>query len=304
VIYLVHHAATLLLGVVAVVALTRSSASLRAPRTSILLWQAGTLTIVLSVVGLLLTGGLRPYARGIVPGLAALAADLATPDARLPSAGQLFAIGAGLVVVTALAAIQAASSWQCHRRRSRHRQLLQLVASHDVDRGVRVLEHPAVTAYYLPGRSGCVVVSRGALHALTPDELAAVLAHEQAHARYRHHVALAPFHALHRAFPLRPFAAMATRMDLLVELCADDHAARRVGRGPLLSALRSMRRHGVLSAAPSDTLAAATTALDHRIDRLDRPTPRRRSGALVTTIAVAAALVVTATPMSLFAFPL
>jgi hypothetical protein len=93
-------------------------------------------------------------------------------------------------------------------------------------------------------------------------------------------------------------------MGLLVELCADDHAARRVGRSPLLSALRSMRRHGVLSAAPPDTLAAATTALDHRIDRLARPAPRRRSGALVTTIAIATALVVTATPVSLFAFPL
>jgi hypothetical protein len=65
-----------------------------------------------------------------------------------------------------------------------------------------------------------------------------------------------------------------------------------------------MRQHGVLPATPPATLAAAATALDHRIDRLVRPTPRRRSGALVTTVAVASALVVTATPMSLFAFPL
>ena len=108
VIYLGHHAATLLLGVLAVVALTRSSSSLRAPRTSILLWQAGTLTIALSVVGLLLAGGLQSYARGIVPGLAALAADLATPDARLPTVGQLFAVGP-------------ASSWSPHWPRSRPR---------------------------------------------------------------------------------------------------------------------------------------------------------------------------------------
>jgi len=304
VIYLGHHAATLVLGVLAVVALTRSSSSLRAPRTSILLWQASTLTIVLSAVGLLLTAGLQPSARGIVPGLTALAADLATPASPLPAARQLIAVGAGLGTVAALVAIQIASSWRCHRRRSRHRHLLRLVASHDVDRDVRVLDHPAVTAYYLPGRSGCVVVSRGALRALTPDELTAVLAHEQAHARYRHHVALAPFHALRRALPMRPLAAMANRMDLLVELCADDAAARRVGRGPLLSALRSMRRRGLLPTAPPGTLGAAATALDHRIDRLDRPTPRRRAGALVPALAVATALVVAATPLSLFAFPL
>lgn len=217
---------------------------------------------------------------------------------------RLIAVGAGLVVAIALITIQAASSWQCHRRRSRHRQLLRLVASHDIDPGVRVLDHPAVTAYYLPGRTGCVVISNGAPRALSPDELTAVLTHEQAHARYHHHVALAPFHALRRAVPLRPFSVMANRMDLLVELFADDEAARRVGRGPLLSALRSMRHHGLLSAAPPHTLAAAATALDHRIDRLDHPIPHRRSGALITTIAVATALVVAATPVSLFAFPL
>jgi beta-lactamase regulating signal transducer with metallopeptidase domain len=307
VIYLGHHAVTLTLGVLAVAALARSPLGLRAPRTSILLWQAGTLTIALSAVGLLLAGGLQPYARGIVPGLAALGADLARATPLPLSAGQLIAVVAGLLVVAALVGVQVASSWQCHRGRARHRHLLQLVAAHDADRDVHVLDHPAVAAYYLPGRSGCVVISRGALRTLTPDELAAVLAHERAHARYRHHLALAPFHALRRATPFRPVAAMANRMALLVEMCADDDAVRRVGSGPLLSALRTLRtlhRHGAHPDTPPDALAAAATALDHRIERLaDRP-PRRRAGRLVATTAVLAALTVAATPASLFAFPL
>ncbi|MGI5133137.1 M56 family metallopeptidase [Pseudonocardia sp. CA-107938] len=302
-IYLVHHAVTLTVGVLTIAALTRSSRSLGAPRTSILLWQASTLTVALSAVGLLLTAGLRPYARGIVPGLTALTADLTT-GAPLPTTAQLIAVGTGLAVVAAMVAIQAGSSWRCHRRRSRHRQLLDLVAAHDADRHVHVLDHPAVTAYYLPGRTGCVVVSRGALSVLTPDELGAVIAHEEAHARYHHHIALAPFQALHRAVPLRPFRVMANRMALLVELCADDAAARRVGTAPLVSALRSMRRHAVLPATPLDTLAAGVTALDHRIRRLDRPAPRRRSATPIGAVAVAAALVVAATPLSLFALPL
>ena len=97
--------------------------------------------------------------------------------------------------------MQAHSSWRVHRHRSRHKTLLRLVSPSWPPGEPVVLDHPAAAAYYLPGPSGCIVISSGAQSALTADELAAVLAHERAHARRRHHLALAPFRALSHALP-------------------------------------------------------------------------------------------------------
>jgi Zn-dependent protease with chaperone function len=93
--------------------------------------------------------------------------------------------------------------------------------------GVVVVERDDVVAFAVPGRRPRVVVSAGLLSRLHPDELAVVLAHEQAHLRHRHHLyALATFVAGRFA----PWLLPATRLARFsLERWADEDAARQLG---------------------------------------------------------------------------
>jgi hypothetical protein len=252
-------------------------------------------------VGLLLSLGLAPYRRGIVPALCELTADLrigAAPPALTPA--HLVAVAAGLLLAAALLAAQAHSTWRLCRQRSRQRLLLRLVARADARSHALVLDHPEAAAFYLPGPSRCVVISTGAIRALTETQLAAVLAHEHAHARGRHPLALAPFHARRRAIPCRPVARAAACVGLLVEMCADDHAARRHGHGAVASALLRFPQPND-RAAPPGALAAAGDDVALRIQRL-RTRPPSLPAPLSWAISLTA-LAVATTPASLFVLP-
>jgi Zn-dependent protease with chaperone function len=137
--------------------------------------------------------------------------------------------------------------WSGHRTgtrlragRRRHRTLVDTLGTH-TDGGVRVLDHPTPTAYCLPGLRQRVVLTRGALSALPPPELAAVLAHERAHLRARHDLVLEFFQVLHAAAPARLRTPAALReVRFLVEVLADRAARRSVGAVPLARALATL----------------------------------------------------------------
>ncbi|WP_147918189.1 M56 family metallopeptidase [Ruania zhangjianzhongii] len=93
-------------------------------------------------------------------------------------------------------------------------------------------------AFALPARHGGIVVSDGCLGTLEEDELAAVLAHEQAHVQQRHHLVLALVGALVRALSWVPLlAAIRAALPHYLEIAADDAARRRAGTPALASAL-------------------------------------------------------------------
>jgi Zn-dependent protease with chaperone function len=82
------------------------------------------------------------------------------------------------------------------------------------------------------------VLSRGALSLLSYDEVRAVLAHEQAHLAQRHDLVVLPFVALGATFPALPAVRTArAEVALLIELLADDSAARKHDRTHLARAL-------------------------------------------------------------------
>lgn len=152
-------------------------------------------------------------------------------------------------------------------------------------------------AYCLPGRRRQTVLTRGALDVLTAPQLAAVLAHEEAHLRARHDLALAPARALTRAFPRVPlFSAAALELPILLEMCADDAAARRHGSAAVVGALRSLSSRR----APEGTLAANGYSTRARIDRLLRPSQRQLSPRLAFS---SAALLLGAGPFMAAAAP-
>ena len=81
--------------------------------------------------------------------------------------------------------------------RSQQRTVLDLVAeTPNSFEGVRLLRHPYPMAYFVPGDGGRVVLSTGAIDALSRSELDAVIAHENGHRNGRHGAVLIPLQVL------------------------------------------------------------------------------------------------------------
>ena len=104
--------------------------------------------------------------------------------------------------------------------------------------GAVLVEHPQPTAYCVAGRHPTVVLTTGAVQALDPGQLAAVLAHERAHLAAHHHWLLAMARIGRQVLPFLPLMRNAdSQVTRLVEMHADDAARRASGPGPLATAL-------------------------------------------------------------------
>lgn len=251
----------------------------RAPGSAIVLWQALGLAWGLGLIGGVLALALAPYGRGVAHGLAVLVSDVAA--GRLGGRFSLvhvavLAVGVGLGAV--LVGVLVVSFWDVVAARRRHRALLALVGhgSPQVP-GAFVLDHSAAAAYcipgILPGSSAHVVVSEGTLQLLDRAELAAVLAHEWAHARQHHDLVLLPFRALRRVLPTFGVVSdVFAAVELLVEMCADDQARRQHAEGPLAGALLRFSVAG-LARTPAGGLAVAETDVIARVRRLTEQLP-------------------------------
>lgn len=161
-------------------------------------------------------------------------------------------------------------------------------AVHLVGRRVRglhavVLDVAAPAAYCVAGRPHAVVVTTGALDTLSKPELAAILAHEQAHLDGHHPQIVAVARALAGTFPkLRLMTEGADHVTRLLEMCADDRAAREHGRGPLLSGIFALTGAAPVAAG---ALGATGVAVLARAERL-ASAPRRELGRTALMIAV------------------
>ncbi|TXK18972.1 M48 family metalloprotease [Homoserinibacter sp. GY 40078] len=147
-----------------------------------------------------------------------------------------------LLVVGALAALVA----------SRHELLVDmqeserdavLAAPHEVlategrtELIVSSIDRPFACA--VPGRSRAIVVSAGLQRLLSPAQLGAVIEHERAHLVGRHALAVRLADLNAACLPgLRAPRELRRTTRLLLELIADDHAARRAGAAHLANAL-------------------------------------------------------------------
>jgi Zn-dependent protease with chaperone function len=287
----------------------------RSPAAAIVLWQAMGLGWGLAAIGTLAALGTDRGGSGFgVAGdaLAVLARavhDLvgeATPPGLL-AALRLLCLAASAALLALLCWVLMAASGAVLRDRRRHRALLTLLAHGDPKvPGALVVDYPAAAAYCVPGLRSRIVISAGALDLLDQAELAAVLAHERAHARERHDLVLLPFTALCRAFPWswsaqRAYAAVA----LLIEMLADDHALRHRPARELVTALIRVGAAGP-AGTPAGALAMAggrpaESGVCARVERLLAPAPGLSAPALALVSGAAAALVVV--PVALLLFP-
>ncbi|MGC9538595.1 M56 family metallopeptidase [Streptomyces sp. UG1] len=292
--------ALLLLGYAAVLGalvparLARADWTRRAPRLAILAWQALTATVLVSVVlgGLALAVPTLPVSGNLADMLhacvLALRAQYAAPGgAAVAAAGTTVA----LLLVGRTGCCLAGALWRARRERTRHARALALVGSARPDLGVTVLEDERPAAYCLPGHGHRIVLTSAALAALAPHELRAVIAHERAHIRQRHHLVLAWAEALERAFGrLAPFRTAAEQTRHLVELAADDAATTRCDPLTLAGALVGLA--GARAAgAPTASLAASGGHAAARVRRLLGPhRPLRRGVAWAGALAAGAVL--------------
>ncbi len=256
------------------------------PRAAIVLWQSVAVAAVLAAVGsalaapeALLRVFLHPEERtGVALAVAVGAA----------------AVLAGLIVVR-LVVVLVLLAVRTRVRRARHRDMVDLLAR--ADRGdavgalragtVRVLDGAVPFAYCVPGRvgrEGRVVLTGAALDTLCPNELRAVIAHEQAHLDARHDLVREGFTALHKAFPVivRSREARDT-VALLLEMLADDAGRRRHGDAAMA---------GALDAFASTGRAGYGTDVVERLERIRSHVRGGRALAAGTDLAAVALVVV------------
>ena len=239
-------------------------------------------------VGVSVTGPLilrRCSSTGHAPGVA-VAAWLAAAGSAVGSwqvaAGLTIAAGPPWLRAAAVAAViallirwvwaGAVTVGRDLRRRARHRDGLRLIARLDRHLGVWLVDTAEPLAYAVPGRGGLIVLTRGARERLSARQLSAVLAHERAHLSERHELISLAANVCSRALPWLPlFSQVGPHVALLLEMRADDAAARVHGARTVAGALAALSRE----AAPAGAFAAGGATVTLRTRRLRRAHGRR-----------------------------
>lgn len=180
------------------------------------------------------------------------------------------AVSAPVPLVGVVSLVVAAVRQVCHLVRAR-RECARLPG----DTELAVLDDDAPLAFALPGAPGRVVVSRGMLRCLGDSEREALLAHERAHLRGRHHLFQSVWRITAALNPvLRPLAVAGS---FLLERWADEEAAERVGDRKVVA--HAVGRAALASAGAPRPLAMAVTGgvVPQRVLALLAPPPARRN---------------------------
>lgn len=298
-IYALHHASAILGAALTGAALLHQKAWTRQyPRAAVILWHLVTLSCVLASFGFLVSIALSALGRGVVPALGAVGRG--QQSLRALTTVEAAALVSALSLLLAVGGAYASSTLRSRRAQSRQRLLLEIVA--DRRRGpVTVIDHTAPLVYALPGSKPQIVATTAAIGVLTPLELDAVLAHERHHLSARHDLAILPFAMLRRISRHScVFLAIEAEVDLLLEMCADDHAARQGHRDALRSSLDHFTAEGVREVGLHSERVAAD-AIGARRDRLTKFRLGARRGLALT--GYGATLTFLATTLSLYVLP-
>lgn len=247
-----------------------------APRLGVAAWVVALATVPaawLTAVGFLFADLVR---NATMTGRSAIGSCLAVLDhlvsGRADIWGQIGLIGFAVIAVLA----SGAAVWRLNKRlndmrnRTRdHAQAAHIVGRRIAGLGAVVIDAPHRAAYCVAGRPYAIVVTSAALDALDKRQLDAVLAHERAHLVGRHPQLLAVLRSLAATFPrITLFTSGATEVALLLEICADDSAARRHDRRSLLGGLIALSTPGLI---PANAMGATNIAVLARARRLTSP---------------------------------
>lgn len=185
------------------------------------------------------------------------------------------ALCGSLTILVRLGAVAARQARHNRKQRKAHRRNVcdstKLV--HSSGKLLAIVDSPTPAAYCVPGPSSAIVLTTGAVRKLPPQQLDAVIAHEHAHLRGRHHLFVAWGTILAKAFPFVPLLRSAPHeLARLVEWLADDQAGRLHGKHSVAHALGTMATVNPSPTRRPDTALTATGSdiLD-RVRRLVEP---------------------------------
>ncbi|MCC9311513.1 M56 family metallopeptidase [Kitasatospora sp. RB6PN24] len=258
----------------------------REPVLALLVWQCLVVAVLLCcALSLLLSvAAALPAVRAMIftgapPGVEA-AYQLVDAEGWGRLVAALLALGGAWTGVSLVREIRAARAL----RESRHRELAHRAPELPVGIGAPparrerlvVLENVRPDAWSLPGPQSRLVVTTGALRRLTDRELEAVLSHERVHVRARHHWLSQGAQALAAGFPrVTVFTAFRDQVGELVELAADDRAARRHGRMTTAHAMVEINAgRGVFEGCSGSYGPGQLAQAPRRVDRLLAGEPR------------------------------
>lgn len=272
------------------------------PRLGMLAWQALASSIVLSLAaaGLALTMSL-PHVNADLAEFLDLCAS--TLQHHYASPGGFWSAAAGASVFFAVVGrtmtVTASTALAERRDREQRAATFSLIGEPDTTTGALVVPCARPYAFCIGGRHHRIVLTSGLLDVLDAYQLQAVLAHERAHLRQRHHTALAVSRILFRTLrPLFPqFRHAMDHATLFMEFSADDSARRTVGAQPLVEALRTLSSWTAIPGA----LAANGADVELRMARLGGQSRRLPMGAM--TLAVLMSIVAVVIPFFLAAAP-
>lgn len=227
---LLAYAAGILL--VAPALLTRGTWQIHYPRTALLAWHVALGSAVVAAVGSIAAAVL------IVLDAGRVASDFELVSIGVFAWMSLAAIG-GFTALLASGVSPVAQSAQVEQRAASH---LVFTSAYDTLRDGRVAvrlvdaEVPFAAAIRLPEPT--IIITRGLASRLTAAQLAAVKEHERTHLTQRHDLVAAGTAVMGMAMSRsRRHRQLQEATHLLIELIADDAAARRCGPAHLANAL-------------------------------------------------------------------
>jgi hypothetical protein len=160
------------------------------------------------------------------------------------------------------------------RRARAFGRMRRSLAGLDHDGGVVIVDSPKPDAYATLAGGGRVVITSALLSALRPGECAAVLAHEQAHLRLRHHLWIVVADLAAAANPC--LRSTATAVAESVERWADEQAAIALGDRKLVARALARAALHTHTTGSGGRLAVVSGQVPRRVNALLAPPPRRR----------------------------
>lgn len=269
---LLYSFAVAVLGPRLLVWLTRAGV---APRLGVAAWLAAMSSVVLSWITAAAFLGVELVGDWNQPGRILSTCFAALRSVALGRYGVFIQFGLlALTTFTALALVVLAGNLTRSLARARastyqHARMARLAGRQVPGLDAVVFDAPERAAYCAAGRPHTIVVTSAALEVLDDRQLAAVLSHERAHLAGRHHLLLALTAALAMMLPgLALFTTGAIEVARLLEMCADDAAARTHGARTVLGALLTLSAGAPI---PTGALGATGVGVLARAERLLAP---------------------------------